>query len=108
MKNTHSGHIAVRLNTGKVLVAGGGGPSEAGAKLYNPLTKSWSLTGSLKTGRDDFSAVLLQNGEVCAAGGASRGHDLGQRRTLQSHGRNLVEHWEDGHRTYGVYFDSLD
>src|SRR5262249_26326237 len=71
MKNTHSGHIAILLKTGKVLVAGGGGPSETGAELYNPSTKAWTLTGRMNTGRDDFSAVLLKSGKVLVAGGAT-------------------------------------
>jgi hypothetical protein len=73
MTYTHSGHIAALLKTGKVLVAGGGGPTDslAGAELYNPSTKAWSVTGSLKTGRDDFSGVRLQSGKVLVSGGAN-------------------------------------
>ena len=32
---------------------------------------TWSLTGSMNTGREDHTATLLQNGEVLVAGGIS-------------------------------------
>ncbi len=67
---------AVLLQNGEVLVAGGfdenlccGAPPVTSAELYNPATGTFSATGSMTTGRDDFALVLLQNGEVLAAGG---------------------------------------
>jgi uncharacterized protein (TIGR03437 family) len=66
-------HIAIRLNNGKVLVAGGvsGTPldSEAGAELYDPATGAWTVTGSLNVARRGARAVLLANGKVLIAGG---------------------------------------
>jgi Kelch motif protein len=70
------GHNMVRLQSGQVLVAGGtdptaccGAPPLATAELYNPSTGTWTATGSMMTGRDDFIMALLPNGEVLAAGG---------------------------------------
>jgi hypothetical protein len=59
---------ATLLNSGEVLIAGGGGHL-ASAELYNPASGTFSLTGSLNTGRTDHSAVLLTNGEAMAVGG---------------------------------------
>ncbi len=66
---------AVLLPNGQVLVAGGYDPSVsmapalATAELYNPSTGVWTATGSMNVARDGFALVLLQNGEVLAAGG---------------------------------------
>ncbi len=66
---------AVLLPNGQVLVAGGydpsvtGAPSLATAELYNPSTGTFTATGSMTTARDGFALVLLQNGQVLAAGG---------------------------------------
>lgn len=57
---------ATLLNNGKVLVAGGGGPS---AELYDPAAGTFTPTGSLKTGRVGHTATLLNNGKVLVAGG---------------------------------------
>src|SRR5258707_576877 len=46
-------HTATLLPNGKVLVAGGQGPSGilTSAELYDPASGSWSATGSLTTAR---------------------------------------------------------
>ena len=59
---------ATLLNSGEVLIAGGGGHL-ASADLYNPGNGTFSVTGSLNTGRTDHSAVLLTNGEAMDVGG---------------------------------------
>jgi hypothetical protein len=61
-------HTATLLNSGKVLVAGGGDPVES-AELYDPNTGSFSPTGSMQTGRVDHTATLLGDGRVLIAGG---------------------------------------
>src|SRR5262249_10298285 len=69
------GHDAVLLQDGRVLVAGGfpptccGTPGLASAELYNPATGTWTATGSMTTGRVDFTLTLLSDGKVLAAGG---------------------------------------
>ena len=66
-------HTATLLPSGEVLVAGGNdvnGSPLASAELYNPATGTWSITGSMATGRGEGStATLLPNGEVLVAGG---------------------------------------
>jgi hypothetical protein len=41
----------------------------ASAELHNPATGTFSLAGSLNTGRDYHTATLLNNGMVLIAGG---------------------------------------
>ena len=82
MNVARSGQTATLLPDGQVLVAGGGcnghgygcdaGSFEAtlsSAELYNPATGTWARTGSMKSGRQFFTATLLKNGQVLAAGG---------------------------------------
>ena len=45
----------------------------ASAEIYNPAAGTWTPTGSLITGRANFQMVLLQNGNVLAAGGTVSG-----------------------------------
>jgi hypothetical protein len=81
MHTARSGQTATLLGDGKVLVAGGGcnhhGSCDAGsfldnlssAELYNPETGTWSTTGSMHFERQYFTATLLGDGDVLAAGG---------------------------------------
>ncbi|MGA3328238.1 MAG: kelch repeat-containing protein, partial [Terriglobia bacterium] len=70
-------HTATLLNNGLVLIAGGYGctgasctPTALGsAALYNPATGTFTLTGSLNTGRQQHTATLLSNGMVLITGG---------------------------------------
>ena len=65
-----SGHQAVLLPTGKVLVAGGGTSTElASAELYDPAKGTWSPTGAMHDPRVSFSMTLLATGQVLAASG---------------------------------------
>ena len=43
------------------------------AELYDPVTGSWSNTGSLGTARYFHTATLLPSGQVLAAGGYNGG-----------------------------------
>ncbi len=72
---SRSGDPTLLLPNGQVLMAGGnnmnatGTPALATAELYNPASGTWAVTGSMTTARTGFALVLLQNGEVLAAGG---------------------------------------
>ncbi|WP_224360766.1 Kelch repeat-containing protein [Hyalangium versicolor] len=68
-------HTATVLNSGKVLVTGGGGASAtlASAELYNPATNSWSAAGSMSQARTSHTATLLPSGKVLVAGGSNNG-----------------------------------
>jgi len=65
----------VLLNDGRVLVAGGwystsnSDPSHDTAEIYDPATNRWAATGSLTSGRAEYSLVRLPDGRVLAAGG---------------------------------------
>jgi N-acetylneuraminic acid mutarotase len=68
------------LSNGKVLAIGGRihtGPDYfdykaiAWADLYDPTTKKWNATGTMSIGREDHSAVLLNNGKVLVIGGTT-------------------------------------
>jgi Bacterial Ig-like domain (group 2)/Abnormal spindle-like microcephaly-assoc'd, ASPM-SPD-2-Hydin/Galactose oxidase, central domain/Kelch motif len=67
-----SGHTAILLNSGKVLIATGyipGGSELTSAELYDPITGMFAFTGSLNTAREFHKATLLNNGTVLTTGG---------------------------------------
>jgi hypothetical protein len=70
--NARSGHIAILLRNGKVLIAGGGGPdgqvASMGIELYDPTTGTFSHAGRLNYDDNAESATLLQNGKVLFVG----------------------------------------
>ena len=59
---------AVLLPSGKVLLVDGVG----GSQLYDPAAGSWSSTGSMATGRGDYTLSLLPNGQALVTGGTCR------------------------------------
>ncbi|MGA7914325.1 MAG: kelch repeat-containing protein [Candidatus Acidiferrales bacterium] len=68
--------VAKLLQNGKVLVAGGAGATDplqalATAELYDPVTGTFSPTGSLNTARRLTSGTLLDNGMVLVVGGVN-------------------------------------
>jgi hypothetical protein len=74
-------HSATLLPNGKVLIAGGSTTSSgttALAELYDPMTDSFTATGSMRTARQGHSATLLANGKVLLAGGQIAGDQLGR------------------------------
>jgi hypothetical protein len=68
-------HTATLLPDGNVLAAGGYDPTNNGiglnsCELYNPVSGTWSITGSMSINRIDHTATLLSNGQVLVAGGS--------------------------------------
>ncbi len=62
----------VKLNDGKVMIAGDEGPNVSDLKsveLYDPAAGTWTYTISLNTPRR-YDAIVLQNGKVLVTGGA--------------------------------------
>ncbi len=74
-------HAAVRLRDGRVLIVGGSpnpvsmsGQYLASAELYDPVTSSFSATGSMHAVRGAFlAAALLKDGRVLVAGPVAGG-----------------------------------
>ncbi len=75
MITAQAGHTATRLDSGKVLVAGGYGfaPGYPGAIVYSPVTNTWLPTNPMASNRDDHTATLLADGKVLVAGGDGLG-----------------------------------
>ena len=73
MAETRSGHTAVLLGNGTVLVAGGytsdQGTDLATAEIYLPSNGTWSSTASMGTPRRQQQAVRLPGPRVLIAGG---------------------------------------
>lgn len=83
------GHLAVRLPSGKVLIAGGAdndselvyaagaggdipfGHPLASAEIYDPATKTFSPTGAMSVAHSSFTLIGLADGRVLASGGIS-------------------------------------
>jgi N-acetylneuraminic acid mutarotase len=80
------GHAAVLLSDGKVLVSGGYAYDRTGnnaiwlasAELYDPVSETWTATGSMVEARDGQTATLLADGTVLVAGGQSAFGNEGQ------------------------------
>jgi len=53
-------------------VGGGNGGYLTNAEVYNPASGTWTVTGSLNTGRSAHTATLLTNGQVLVVGGRYR------------------------------------
>ncbi len=73
LAGTYKNNGLVQLGNGKVLIAGATEATNNGsstAMVYEPLTKSFTLTNSLmQTRRENVTPVLVQNGKVLFAGG---------------------------------------
>ncbi|NOT54729.1 MAG: hypothetical protein HOP18_09015, partial [Deltaproteobacteria bacterium] len=74
MKIPRGFHTATLLKNGKVLVVGGSNYSPqlaylSSAELYDPVTGTWSLTGSMSVPRQWHMAFPLKDGRVLVTGG---------------------------------------
>jgi HEAT repeat protein len=71
MNTARCDHIAILLQSGKVLVAGGSddkGHGLASAELYDPVTGKWTETGSMNNAHVNDSPVLQHDGKVWIKG----------------------------------------
>src|SRR4029077_19252268 len=61
--------------SGNVLAVGGNksGTDLQSAELYDPASRAWTPTGSLKNGRSQRTATLLPSGRVLVVGGENGG-----------------------------------
>jgi Kelch motif/Galactose oxidase, central domain len=80
MTDARTGHTAVVLESGDVLVVGGVCPTGAAddpalafCELYDQGKKKWTTTGSLSRGRRHHRATLLSGGAVLVTGGTAPG-----------------------------------
>ncbi|MGI8329748.1 DUF6603 domain-containing protein [Actinomadura scrupuli] len=79
MTDARSGHRAVPLPGGRVLVVGGVLATDrtdvalAYCEIYDPATGTWTPTGSLHTPRSGHQATVLADGTVLVTGGDARG-----------------------------------
>ncbi len=71
LSSNHWLGASVRLNDGRVLIAGGGGGDFAAVDLYDPATQTFS-TKTMLIGRVGLTATLLNDGRVIFAGGEGK------------------------------------
>ncbi len=71
MNNARWEHTASMLKDGKVLVTDGFNDDGflKTAELYDPITETWTSTGSMKFERSRHIASVLTNGKVLVVGG---------------------------------------
>jgi hypothetical protein len=74
MTTNRTGHEAVLLQNGKVLVVENQNSNatpdgNANAEIFDPLSGTWMVTGSMNAARDNATATLLNDGQVLVAGG---------------------------------------
>jgi len=80
MTISRTGHTATLLPNGRVLITGGVqdfgpgtvpiplGPGVVSAELYDPVSGTFTATGSMSEGRSGHTATLLDNGTVLVTG----------------------------------------
>src|SRR5690606_6203559 len=63
-----TGHAALLLTNGKVLVTGGGTSAQS-CEIFDPSAGSWSVAANMNVERTDHTATLLKDGRVLVVGG---------------------------------------
>lgn len=79
MVHARSRHCASLLPDGRVLIVGGGDANAnlfKTAEVFDPVTQSFSTTGTLNQARAGATATLLLSGKVLIAGGQDSGGTL--------------------------------
>lgn len=74
MSVPRTGHGAVLLHNGKVLIFGGTDVNErplASAEIYDPTTNRFAMTGAMHDARIGRAAVVLTDGRVLVTGGCN-------------------------------------
>lgn len=76
MTTTRTGHAAVLLSNGQVLLTGGYGPDFSSAEIYDPTSNSFRAVGGMTTERSSHTATVLRDGKVLITGGYINGEPL--------------------------------
>jgi len=73
-----TGHFAVKLNSGLILVGAGmdGSASLNSAEVFDPFANVFTRIANLPSARVSAQAILLSDGRVMITGGASSGNNL--------------------------------
>lgn len=67
MSEARTGHVAIKLTDGRVLIAGGTGLNST--EIYDPTSDTWSTGPKMAEERAYFTAVELPNGNIFVNGG---------------------------------------
>ena len=86
MNSAHFFHTAIRVGH-KVLIAGGFDTIfdtlTAKAELYDPVTKSWALTGSMNDARANHTATQLSSSKILVTDGSGISGNLASAEIFQ-------------------------
>jgi hypothetical protein len=75
LSSGRTGHAAVRLDNGRVLIAGGFGQNggDRSVEIYDPSSNSFTAAGNMTASRYDFTATAISGNRVLLFGGNSWG-----------------------------------
>ena len=66
--------FAIKLPNGTVLAAGG--RSLSSAEIFDPVTRTWTLTNSMNAGRSWHGIIMLNDNKILITGGSNGGGHL--------------------------------